>query len=107
VESVSESSLNSFLNPSCNRSLNGADHCHVGCLLALFKKNLKNNNNNNQFFDDQVTYESIHGALNAAPADHHCGARKKPVLAWYTLAASTLIILCVEMLKLSPKNKFE
>jgi hypothetical protein len=57
--------------------------------------------------DDQVTYELILGALNAAAADHHCvrWCQKKPVLVWYTLAASTLIILFVELLKLSPQKK--
>jgi hypothetical protein len=45
----------------------------------------------------------IHGALNAASADHHCvrWCQKKPVLVWYPLAASTLI---VDMLKLSLKK---
>jgi hypothetical protein len=74
-------------------------------LGGIFKIS-KKTNNNNQFLDDQVTYESIHGALNAAAADHHCvrWCLKKPVLVWYTLASSTLIVLFVEMLKLSPKK---
>jgi len=33
------------------------------------------------------------------------GARKNPVLVWYTFASSRLIILFVELLKLSPKKK--
>jgi hypothetical protein len=76
------------------------------CINPLKENHNNNNNNNNQFFDDQVTNESIHRALNAAATNHHCVRRcqKKPVLVWYTLTASTLIALFVEMLKLSPKK---
>jgi hypothetical protein len=76
-------------------------------LTPFFKISKKtNNNNNNQFLDDQFTYESIHGALNAAAADHHCvrWCQKKPVLVRYPLASSTRIILFVELLKFIPQK---